>query len=309
MFAVAFICEACTYFYPIVRVGRDFQVAVKDRGLPVEGLMLEIGIQKLGNKRVAVTNKNGEARFRNALPGSYSLRVDRDAGVPDGVNLEVESGLPTGVSVPLRWPNLPPILVRSLKGTIRGQNYLPGQAQPGFSLDLLEAVSGRVLKNQRSNDKGQFNFGSTKPGLYFLRLNLGEPQSGLISVAVGRTAPAEELDLDLGWSSCGLHYSNCKQRELQLEKLSGQIADSSGAAVANARILLFDQTGILVEQLQSDESGTFTSPRFLSGTYELWVRSPGFTPYRSVVRAEPTRHSPLLVKLGVFGSCSVGEAQ
>ena len=52
MIALASGCAACTYVTPLtslVRVGPDFQVDVKDRGLPVKGLRLEIGSQRLGN--------------------------------------------------------------------------------------------------------------------------------------------------------------------------------------------------------------------------------------------------------------------
>ncbi|HET9320182.1 MAG TPA: carboxypeptidase-like regulatory domain-containing protein, partial [Bryobacteraceae bacterium] len=144
----------------------------------------------------------------------------------------------------------------------------------------------------------------------------GEPITGLVAVAVDHGAAADHLDVDLGWTSCGLWYadrSQCPQSDLQVEQLSGQVLDASGAAIPDAKILLFDPGETLVERLQSDNAGKFTSPHSLVGTYQLVVSSAGFTPLRRTLHAEPTgnptRTSALTVQLGVFGSCSAADLQ
>jgi hypothetical protein len=100
---------------------------------------------------------------------------------------------------------------------------------------------------------------------------------------------------------------------LQTEQLSGQVLDSSGAAIPDAKILLFDPAETLVERLQSDNAGKFTSLHSLAGTYQLVVSSAGFTPLRRTLHAEPTgnptRVSVLTVQLGVSGSCSAADLQ
>src|SRR5258706_109790 len=145
---------------------------------------------------------------KRLLTGSCSI------GIFDGADLEVKLDGPSDVTVPLKWPSIAPILVRSLRGTIRGPDYLPGQSQQRLSLDLLEGSSGRRLQSLQTNDSSEFNFESAAPGLYFLSLRpsglrgwSGEQITGLVAVALDRSAPTDHLDVDLGWTSCGLWYA------------------------------------------------------------------------------------------------------
>ncbi len=316
MIALAGRGGACTYFYPSIQVGPNFRVKVEDNGRPVKGLRVEIASdQGSDDPIVAATDKKGFALFRGVRPGSYHLRAEHDAGVPDGAHLEVKVDVPTGVTVPLRWPSLPLLLVRSLKGTMRGPDYLPGQHEPGLSLDLLDVSSGRKLKTVQTSDNGEFNFEYSTPGRYFLSLN-PPGQGGFIAVAVDRDARTEQLDLDIGWSSCGLYYSDtstCPQSELQTEEVSGRVVDSGGAMIPRAKILLLDPAGTVVRQLQSDDTGRFTSSGSLAGTYLLVVSSGGFTPYRRTVHVKPARdqarRSLITVQLGALGRCSSAHAQ
>jgi len=323
MIAITPHCGACTVIFPVVKVGPNFRVRVEDNGRPVKGLRVEIGSSQGGGKSVVTTDKNGFALFHGVRPGSYHLSADHDTGIPDGAELEVKLDGPTDVTVSLKWPSIGSVFVRSLKGTIRGPDYLPGQPQPRLSLELLDGSSGRRLKTLQTNDNGEFNFESAAPGLYFLNLKpsglrdwAGEQITGLIVVFVDRDAPADHLDLDLAWSSCGLSYadrSKCPYSDLQIDQLSGQVLDTSGAAIQDAKILLFDRAETLVERLQSDRAGRFTSTHTLAGTYELVVSTAGFTPLRRTVQVEPaansTRLSRLTVELGVGGSCSAANTQ
>src|SRR5260370_37694789 len=119
-----------------------------------------------------------------------------------------------------------------------------------LSLALLEGISGLHLKSIQTTQSGEFSFVNVAPGLYFLRLNpsglkgwSGEPITGLIAVAVDSSAPADHLDLELGWTSCGLTYTDrnkCSPSDLQVEQLCGQVHDTSGAVIPGADILLFD---------------------------------------------------------------------
>lgn len=308
MIAVAAGCGACSVVYPGIQVGPSFRVKVEDHGRPVKGLRVEIGSSRGGGGSLSqVTDRNGFTVFHDVRPGSYYLGVDHDDGVPDGAALEVKLDGPTGVTVPLRWPSVPPVLVRSLKGTIRSFDALPGQPQPSWSLALLQGVSGRWLQSEKTTEAGEFDFGSVAPGFYFLSL---KPSGGLIAVAVDHSAPTDHLHLELGWSSCGLYYtdrSKCAQSDAQIEKLSGRVTDLSGQVIPGAKILLLDPAGAIVEQLTSDGEGSFASPRPLAGTYELMVSSAGFTTYRRTLHAEQTgdsaRPSSLIVQLGLLGSC------
>lgn len=326
MAAIATIatCAACTLVYQSVEVGPTFQVQVEEQGHPIKGLRVEIrGYQSRDNPVVSETDENGLALFRSVRPGSYHLSADHDAGIPDGAELEVKLGGPTDVRVHLKWPIISPIAIRSMKGVMRGPDYLPGQSQPRISLDLLEGKSGRLLRSVLTDDRGEFSLEGVASGLYFLRLTLsglrlgsGEPITGLIAVTVDQGASTDHLDIDLGWTSCGLWYGDrnkCPQPDLKMAHLSGQVVDVTGAAISGATIFLFDHAQTLAERLQSDGAGRFASSHSLAGTYELVVSAPGFTPLRRTAHAEltgdPARRSSLTVQLGVGGSCSGVEPQ
>jgi hypothetical protein len=317
--ALAVECGACAVFNPTVQVGPNFRVKVTDRSRPIKGLRLEIG-----NKQ-AITDKDGFAVFRDMLTGLYSVRADRDGGMLNGVNVDIKRDGPADVAVPLKWPATAPILVRSLKGTIHSPAYLPGQPQPTLLLDLLEGISGRHLESTRSTGVGEFGFMNVAPGLYFLRVNpsglkgwSGEQIQGLIAVNVDSTAQADQLDLDLGWTSCGLTYTDrnrCSPGDLQVAQLCGQTLDSSGAVISDAHILLFDlnENPKLIERMQSDRRGNFDSPKSLDGTYQLFIRAAGFTALRTTVHVQPngspTCRQPLKVHLGVLGTCSAANIE
>jgi Carboxypeptidase regulatory-like domain len=287
MVAITAHCVACTIAYTNVPVvGPDFRVRVEDRGRPVEGLRLKI----TGGQ--AVTDKNGIASFRGVPSGSNLVSADLDTGIA-GVALDVKPDGPTDLVVPMKWPNVAPAVVRSLQGTIRGPDYLHRMSQPQLSLDLLDAISGKLLKSLQTTDSGEFNFESDAPGLYFLRLNpsglrggSGEEITGLIAVAVDHFPPTDHLDLDFGWTSCGLWYSDasrCPQDDLQIGELSGHVVDSSGAAIGDASVVLIDPAGEFVERLKSDRTGAFASAHLAAGTYQLVVSRAGFTPLRRIV--------------------------
>jgi hypothetical protein len=318
MLVAAPCCVACSVVYPEVHVGPDFRVKVPDRGQPVSGLQVEISRERGGAVR-AITDKDGFAGFRDVRSGSYLLHADHDVGVWDGTYIDVMPNGPSQMTVLLMWPSIAPVAVRSLKGTLHPPDYLPGQTQPRLSLDLLEGVSGKTLKSGRTTESGAFEFANAVPGIYLLRLKPsglkdwgGEQITGLIAVAVYPSASGDQLELELGWSSCGLTYTdrgNCPKSELQIEQLRGRIIDSGGAAIAEAEVDLFDSDSTLVEQTRSNSEGEFASAGRLAGVYELVVRYTGFTALRAAVHAganadELPARSNLSVQLGVAGTCS-----
>lgn len=313
MVAIGAPCGACSIVYAPINVGPDFKVKVEDRGRPVNGLRVEI------KDYTAVTDENGFALFHGVGPGSYFLTANHEVDSLNGAALQVSTDGPTGVIVPLKWPTITPVSVRSLKGTIRGPDFLPGQPQPKLSLDLLEARSGRKLKSLQSNDRGEFDFETAAPGMYFINLNpsgligwSGDQITGQIVVDVDQGAATDSLDLDLAWTSCGLMYSDqskCPRDDLRADRLVGHVADSNGASIARAKISLTDATGTLVEDLQSDREGNFASPRDdLVGAYNLAVSFPGFAHYRGILRLDPsidpTHNASLTVSLGIAGTCA-----
>ena len=305
---------ACTIFHTSIPVGPNFRVRVEDNGRRVRGVRVDLaGDEGNGSRSVEVTDQNGFALFRSIRPGSYQLRIEPNIGLLDGAYIEVKLDGPSSVTVPLEWPGVVPVRIRSLKGTIRGPDYFPGEPQPKLSIDLLDGGSGRILKTLQTDDHGTFNAEGAGAGRYVL--SLGE-QSGRIWVSVDRSAPAEQLDIDIGWSSCGLYYSDtstCPQSDLQTGEVGGRVVDSGGGVISRARILLVDPAGTVVQRLESDDAGRYASSGSLAGTYQLVVSSTGFTPYRRTVHVkpapDPAHRSLIIVQLGALGRCSSAHVQ
>jgi len=242
------------------------------------------------------TDADGYGSFSQLNPGSFLLTSDHDGGVADAVVVEVSQKGPVNETVQLRWPSQTPVPVRSANGIVRGPGYDPLQTQAQLSLSLLEGVSARVIRTVLTDSKGDFHFPDEVPsGIYFLRLDptdlrgwSGEQMQGMIPIEISPNAKQETIDLDIGWSSCGLTYAQREPRpEVKLRKICGDVVDVEGAAMSNARVLLFaNGEGRAVEQTETGATGRFAFQETPKGTYQLLIKSPGFQPFIQAVRVE-----------------------
>jgi len=334
-------CACMTAMDQIVHAGPSFRVRVDDsRGRPVQGLSLEV--QSSASKSKAVTDEDGFVSFHDLSPGLYSLRAEQDVGSCLGKVLEVQSDVSSGIAVPMTWPTVTPVTARSLKGTLHIPNYVPGRAGPELSLRLLVGVSGQQVASGHTNGTGDFDLGVAAPGIYFLDLEPsalndphGNPIIGRIAVSLEPDATADHLELELGWTDCGLtsmDLTRCPPAELHLGQLRGRVTgpagavilnggdalrhipvhiDPAGPAIPDAEILLVAPGGGLIERLSSDRSGEFASKQVPAGSYDLLVRSFGFTTFRARAFVSPDA-SPigrLDIKLGNMRSCSSARVQ
>ena len=325
----------------VVHVGPGFRVRVDDsRGRPVQGLSLEV--QSSAGKSKAVTDEDGFASFREPGPGIYSLRAEQDVGSCLGKVLQVQSDASSGIAVPMTWPTVAPVTVRSLKGTLHIPNYVPGRTGPELSLRLLVGVSGQEVASGQTNGAGDFDFGVTAPGIYFMDLEpsalndpRGNPIIGRIAVSVEPDATADHIELELGWTDCGLTYmdlTRCPPAELHIGALRGRVIgpagavivnggdalrhhrvpiDPAGPAIPNAEILLVGPGGDLIDRLSSDRAGEFASKLVPAGSYDLLVRSFGFETFRARAFVSPDA-SPIGridIQLGNMRTCSSARVQ
>lgn len=337
-------CLACACMIPadqVVQVGGSFRVKVDDyRGRPVPGLSLDL--ESSAGKRKAVTDEDGIVSFRGLSPGIYSLLAEQDAGSCLGKVLEVHSDAPSGIAVPVTWPTVAPVKVRSLEGTLHMPNYVPGRAGPELSLRLLKGVSGQEVASVHTNGTGDFGFGVVASGMYFLDLEpsalkdtRGDPITGRIAISVEPDAMSGHIELELGWTDCGLTYmdlTRCPASELQIGQFRGRVIgpagavivnggdalrhkplhiDPAGPAIPNAEILLVGSDGDLIERLKTDRLGEFAAKQVPAGSYDLLVRSFGFATFRARAFVSPGT-SPvgrLDIQLGDMGGCSSARVQ
>jgi hypothetical protein len=316
LFASIQCVAGCIIIFPSYSTGPAFQVRVEDRGQPVLGLRLDLKGGRFSKS--AETGPGGFAQFRNIPPGKYVVSAKLEAGMPSGADIDVRAQGPNNTTISLAWPNRSPLLVTALEGILRWPAIEADPNESTLQIELLNARTGRSLKTMRSSRNGGFDLGKTEPGLYILRasrtdlaIERGERLSGNILVEVDPLAAKFELDLEIGWTSCGLMYverHTCPQENLSIETLSGQVLDPSGASIAGATISLYTPDRVIVDQRISDEQGYFESPKQLKGTYELIVSRSGFTPLRRSVNASGSKDEDLPtalgIKLGIAGACS-----
>jgi len=324
------VARACSIFYPTVQVGTGFRVRVMNRGRPVHSLKLVLNQNDSSGSRkrepvYSLTDVDGYARFANLNPGSFFLTADHDSGVMDGLIVDVRPSGATNVTVSLNWPNATPLQVRSVSGTLRGPDYYPRQTQVEVLLSLLEGVSGRVIGTTQTDSKGGFSFAGAIPsGIYFLRLIPselrawdGEQIEGMIAIEVDPKAAQDALDLDLGWSSCGLGYAQrAKYPEMKVSKLCGDVADDAGGVISDAQVMLLanGENAEILEQTGSEADGQFALRRHDGGIYQLLVKSPGFQPFLRVMNIDTSGTSegcqqPINVRLKASVGANAPEAE
>lgn len=299
--------HACVIVPNTFEVGNEFRVSVADRGHPVIGLRLTLstnGSPDSPSKVVmeSITDSEGYAYFSNLSPGSLWLSPDHDGSGGYAVIINVSPSNPAGTSVFLSWPNRAPIGVRSASGVLRTTDYYPNQVQAPMSLSLLEGISGREVETTKTDSKGRFTFASNvAAGIYFLRLNpsgssvsQSEEDWGTIPIEVSPAAGLDALDLDVGWTDCGLVYAErVKQSPLRVGRICGDVADSEGGVISSARVwLLADgEDPKILDQTQTSATGEFLLRDQPEGNYQLLVKSRGFRAYLTVIYFE-LRPSP-----------------
>jgi hypothetical protein len=301
---------ACIIVYDPVHAGPSFRLHVTDRGRPVASLPVAL-FHGRTVKRRAVTDRDGVARFVNVPAGQYLAGPDHPARSWSMVDIKVQSHGSLKATIPVRWPDVPPAVAKSLAGVI-GESRLSGLSQPGMALELLDGRSGRVLHTTETDEKGAFHFPAVGRGLYFLRLGAAEDGGdGYIPVEVQPETNVRPLRLALSWTDCGLFFANlaeCPQGDLRLAQLSGSVADASDGVIAETAIALVDESGNAVHRTHSDSMGQFGPLPVAEGRYELRIVRAGFTLLETPVTIDPLGDQrPLDVRLGVMGMCSTAK--
>lgn len=139
--------------------------------------------------------------------------------------------------------------------------------------------------------------------------------TGFVPVEVDPRAADHELELEFGFTSCGVNFvalHTCPRQELHLSNSGGQVRDAGGTPIAGATVRLFQGDRAIAEELTSDEAGRFVSRKPLDGNYELVVSAPGFSSLRQAVqfarRQDTARPTTLRIELGLPGACSQAAA-
>ena len=158
-------------------VGPSFSLKASFHGTPVAGA--RITLNKDGKvATTATTNQHGVARFVSIPPGKYEPESPDGLLFPSGrLVIEVKAKHASGEKVSLDWPNYS-LTYRFLRGrfTISEQvndTEIPLRNTP---VELRDVYTARVIESGSTDANGDYQFSTTTPGLYALRLVL--PKKG-----------------------------------------------------------------------------------------------------------------------------------
>lgn len=309
--AAAFVpasCVACTIVTAgpaavVPKVPADFAVVVKAWKQPAAGVVVRL-IKDGREETAQVSNEAGRVELTGLATGHYQVHVSRP--VERFVDIEV---------VPKSEAKLREVWV-TWEGGLQARR-IAGEFAGAASevLVLMNGTSGAELARGHTSDNGRFDLGPFPPGKYVLRVTdtRSAGNVGDIPLEISEEAKQADLDIAIGWTSCGLWYgdgSRCKLDPVELSRPAGVVVDPYGAAIAGTVIKLFandDATGEAVARTRADESGAWDFGSVATGRYLLALAAPAFTPSRVpiVISVLGTNvRERLQVRLGLMGACS-----
>ncbi len=158
-------------------VGPSFSLKILFHGTPVAGT--RITLNKDGKAAAtATTNQHGIAYFVSIPPGKYDPESPDGLLFPSGrLVIEVQAKHPFGQKVSLNWPNYS-LAYRFLRGrfTISDQVNDPGIPLRKALIELRDVYTAKVIESGSTDANGDYQFSTTNPRLYALRLVL--PKKG-----------------------------------------------------------------------------------------------------------------------------------
>lgn len=306
---------ACSEFLQPRYVLPDFSVQLLDwTGKPLPEAVVRLWPSavepSMGEPKTSLTNGQGIADFRGAVPGAYDLTTE----MPHGENIFVKvvaemPAQPTEAKLTLNWPNLPVLAVHRAAGRLQSPDGKPFLA----SLALLDGKSGRELASTMSDTTGRFEFPSVNPGPYFIRASRKNELVD-IAVAIDPDCPIATLDLEVGFGSCGAGYvdkQECVAPALEVSNVCGFVLDPTGAAIPEAQIDLRPSQAHAARAITTSanwKDGSFALQDVAPGRYTFSVHRPGFkrlqVPMRILDGSGRRCLKPITVTLAVFGTCS-----
>lgn len=198
-------------------VGTDFSVKISFRHAPLPGIRVVLdpsgeSADASGRSRVpvtAVTDSSGTAKFIAVAPGEYTAEAKDGLFFPSNeVTVHPDGAFRNEIEIEWPWGVLP---VRTLRGKliVPGEGTEPDSPLQSATVQLVDLRSSRVIETQSTIDDGSYEFSTTEPGLYAVRLipptkdRKTEPTSGDHAVELDPAALESTIpDLKVLQSAC-----------------------------------------------------------------------------------------------------------
>ena len=162
-------------------VSPSFSLKLSFHGVPVAGT--QIALNKDGKiAATATTNRDGIARFEGMAPGKYDPESVGGLLFPSGtLVIQVETKHASGDRLKLDWPNYStPYQFLRGRFTISEEEDGPEIPLRHTTVELRDVYNARLIESGSTDSNGDYQFFTTDPGLYALRLVLPKKgQTGL----------------------------------------------------------------------------------------------------------------------------------
>jgi len=201
-------------------VGSSFSLQMSFHGSPIPAI--RISLSQNGNVvATAKTNSHGVAHFDAIPPGKYDLGSPNGLLFPSGsLVIEVKVGHTSGENLKLDWPGYS-FAYRFLRGrfTISEELNDPEIPLRNTVVELRDVYTGKLIESGSTDANGDYEFATTDPGLYALRLVL--PKKG--------QAGFENRDLAVELEPSAKEYSIPELKVVQSDCASVQLFRRSAA--------------------------------------------------------------------------------
>jgi hypothetical protein len=323
--------HACMRSLAEIKVPPSFRVSVVHEQEPVSGIPVAVYDAKDLSASAApivrlLTGKDGKVEIRDLREGKYIV-VTEGPGQGDGVYAIVSNDNKTSnAGFALQWPfSRQEILqLKALAGELSSND--PWTPFANIHLELWTAGGSAPLAVQETGPEGRFNFNSTRPGIYILRIQGHQKDvkpdnqiEGELPVELSPSAPeaSASVYLRLETSDCGIEYSSCPSgNDTPLETAARQFQVVYGPGIEgeypwikNVRFKLLDDHGTSIAEGRTDEKGMATLPSDFAGRASLLVADWGLTSLRQSLDLLPANEGTpaLVVSMGGLmgeGHCS-----
>jgi hypothetical protein len=158
-------------------VGPNFSLKVAFHGTPVAGNRITLN-KDSKVAATATTNRRGIAQFDSIPPGKYDPESPDGLLFPSGrLVIEVKAEQASGDNLSMDWPNYS-VAYRLLRGrfTTSEREDDPEIPLRNTVVELRDVYTARLIESGSTDVNGDYQFSTTDPGLYALRLVL--PKKG-----------------------------------------------------------------------------------------------------------------------------------
>lgn len=269
---------------------------IQDPGeISLAGVVIRLLDQSGTEIAQTTTDANGDYRFDNLAPGSYSVIEETPAGYFEGgsmpgdgggnsdgpnriINLELQSGDDAQNN---DFCERPPAEISGVVFADHNQNCIQESTEFGLSGVVVELYdsAGNLVDTTQTDSSGAYEFTNLPAGGYTVRelQPVGWLHGGQMAGSHGGDDSAADVisSVAIGWGDRLTQYNFC---EIEPSKISGfvwqetdldRVFDADESPIPNVKVELVDASGNVVDVTTTDADGQYCFENLRPGEYSV----------------------------------------